>query len=35
VDELELEDVVWIWFGEKTEAALETVLMGLILRHER
>jgi hypothetical protein len=35
-DELEPEDdVVLTWFGVKIEAALETVLMGLILRHER
>src|SRR5262245_40660109 len=36
VDEVdEPEDVVLTWLGEKTEAALDVVLMGLILRHER
>jgi hypothetical protein len=35
VDELELEDAVLTWLGEKIDAALEVVLMGLILRHER
>ena len=28
VDELELEDVVLTWLGEKIEAGLETVLIG-------
>ena len=36
VDEVdELEDFVLTWLVEKTEAALDVVLMGLILRHER
>ena len=33
-DELEFDDVVLTWVGEKIEAALDNVLMGLFLRHE-